>query len=324
MPGDMNIRDLRQILMTALEAGCERISAMRFKWDISGDCENPHTQELFARPEAKIGRKFIGVEPGTEHPLELELLTRCRSCESCLWQRRNLWTARAVEECRAASRTWFATFTVAPEHRCAFEYRMHMRLGERSVQTADLSAEELFREKAKEVLQEAQKWIKRQRVRFAPRRFRYIMVVEKHKDGDPHLHALLHEVNAPVRHWEWEFLDEAKTKPTWSFGFVKFRLVESVDGENAGKTAYYVCKYLGKDMLARVRASLSYGQRTFTVFPLGKTSTISDASVPKEQRDGYSWNKADPQPKNFVFDAKFTSLKKNDGETVLPVNGTGL
>lgn len=72
---------------------------------------------------------------------------------------------------------------------------------------------------------------------------RYMAVPELHRDGMVHWHALLHCKAS------WRSL----AKP-WDYGFSKINLVE--DGV---RSIRYVTKYLAKDKLGRVRASLGYG-----------------------------------------------------------------
>lgn len=93
---------------------------------------------------------------------------------------------------------------------------------------------------------EITKYLKRVRKKSgAP--LRYILVAEAHKSGLPHYHMLIHECD-PSRQVRHKDLTAA-----WSWGFTRFKLVET------SNTAWYVCKYLSKAQLARVRASVRYG-----------------------------------------------------------------
>lgn len=76
---------------------------------------------------------------------------------------------------------------------------------------------------------------------------RYLLVSEKHEDGFPHFHMLIHEQAAPVTK---RLLEE-----NWRYGFSQFRLVNG----NGAKAAWYVSKYLAKDAQTRIRASSRYG-----------------------------------------------------------------
>lgn len=104
----------------------------------------------------------------------------------------------------------------------------------------------MFLARSAELLREVQLYIKRLRKKA---RFRYLVVVEAHESGLPHVHFLLHETHdAPVRH--------AALKAQWPHGFIDAKLVEPSDT----RAAAYVSKYLSKSVLARVRASERYGE----------------------------------------------------------------
>lgn len=75
-------------------------------------------------------------------------------------------------------------------------------------------------------------------------KFRYVLVAEKHKDGFPHAHMLIHEVDSPIT--------KRTLESFWNWGFTKFLLAES-------RHPSYLTKYLTKSAIARVRASLHYG-----------------------------------------------------------------
>lgn len=132
----------------------------------------------------------------------------------------------------------------------------------------------------------------------SPTFVRYLLVAERHDSdktgpelrGRPHFHMLLHDMQAgcamrgspaaalaqgksftecSVEAGEWEvrnvvdkkgvwrphvFLrDEAFIRKNWTLGFTKFQWAEDAN------SAWYVCKYLSKEMRCRVRASQRYG-----------------------------------------------------------------
>lgn len=179
--------------------------------------------------------------------LTLDLETRCRKCPECLMHRRRLWTARAVAEISASSRTWFGTLTVRPEERFRLDMlaeAKHLRAGGES--RSSLTGPELFQMRASVLNLEATRFLKR--VRSAAKGpLRYLLVCEAHKSGDPHLHLLVHERGVPITKRELEH--------QWRYGFSHWRLVGTDPA-----AAVYVCKYLAKDALTRVRASQRYGQ----------------------------------------------------------------
>lgn len=179
-------------------------------------------------------------------PYSVVLTVRCRACEWCLRQRAARWAFRAVEEIAHGARTWFATFTFAPEYHVVIRARTSRRLAAGGTDLALLSATEQREELSREYGAEITKYFKRVRKNSgAP--LRYILVQEPHKTGLPHFHALIHETNPnnPVRH---------RTLSTgWKLGYTQFKLCEG------SKTAWYVAKYLTKHAGTRVRASLRYG-----------------------------------------------------------------
>jgi hypothetical protein len=80
---------------------------------------------------------------------------------------------------------------------------------------------------------------------------RYLLVAEAHKSGLPHYHMLISEFeeSRPVR--------ARHLKTNWRLGFSDVKLVAQDDGT---RPAAYVAKYLAKSAIARVRASVGYGQ----------------------------------------------------------------
>lgn len=262
----------------------------RMRWNVAGNgklqCQKP------------VFREYIGAEPLTEdlrhdrpkgrkNTRSLELDTRCRRCGPCLEARKLLWRGRARAEVALAARTWFGTLTVKPEFQSIAGLRADLRLGRQGVIWDELSHEEQFAERVREISPEITKWLKRvrkqasvalrqsrrkddgckatigQRCTCHPLRsftvtLKYLVVVEEHTGGGvlhglPHFHLLIHEVenDRPVRH---EVL-----KSKWSFGVTDFVLVPSPD-DGGIKFANYVTKYLTKSFLCRARASLKYGR----------------------------------------------------------------
>lgn len=165
----------------------------------------------------------------------------CRKCMPCLLRRRREWTYRAKYETALAERTWFGTLTLEPVK----HYLSSLRFvyNERSSRTAE---EQEFSHRIKNIYPEVTGFLKRVR-KNSGAKVRYILVVEKHKSGLPHLHVLLHERAGSVTKRELE--------KSWTWGFSSWRLVDKQDP----RVPHYVCKYLSKSMDARVRASIRYG-----------------------------------------------------------------
>lgn len=209
----------------------------------SGRCSSPVTLERTYRREA--GGLF-SERPFMMGGVHMTQEVRCRQCPECLAARASLWTARAREETRGSSRTWFGTFTLAPEHHSRAVMLADLILRKGGERFEDLSSTERFAWRHKVLSDEFTKYLKRVR-KESGARLRYILVAEAHKSGLPHWHCLIHEVNAeqPVRHRV--LVDQ------WRLGFTSFKLCEP-DGVT------YVTKYLSKCALARVRASVRYGQ----------------------------------------------------------------
>jgi len=236
------------------------------QWTLSGGCVNPPTVKLWSKVSAFMAK--------TPQPYSIELEVRCRKCGWCLMQRRHLWAHRAIEEYQRSARTWFGTLTLSPEsHFRALTHARHQTTGEvkylgkgrvdygpgrRSpVPWDDLSSQEKFCMLVKEHGHELTNFVKRVRKNSgAP--MRYLMVAEAHKSGLPHFHILVHEADfmLPVR--------KAVLKAAWTEGFTKWSLVTDP------RAAAYVCKYLAKDALTRVRASVRYGHGSSSDDLVGK------------------------------------------------------
>jgi hypothetical protein len=171
----------------------------------------------------------------------------CRKCDPCLKRRTNIWTARAIDETRLSSRTWFSTLTLHPSAALEFRARGEQAYIDRGWPVEELRGGVLFKAFAGALGPELQRWLKRVR-KNSGASLRYILVCEAHKSGVPHFHALVHETG-----------DGKATKRTmeaaWRIGFSQFRLVDRSEANEAR----YVCKYLAKSALTRIRASRHYG-----------------------------------------------------------------
>lgn len=243
------------------------------EWDCSGDCRSPvvfFTHEIAedffgavkrAAAARRVARDLVlslkrhGIDKHIDDvvvrvkrhdvALRLSLTVRCRRCERCLDQRRRLWTWRAVEECEHANRSWFGTLTLRPDAHDYFR-RVAQRDGDvRQHAWEELSDDEKFLARHRAIGGELTRWLKRVR-KNSGAVFRYLLVAEAHVSGLPHYHFLLHEVSDKSVKYD-------VMKSAWRAGFVKINLISDK------RSASYVCKYLGKSLLARVRASQAYG-----------------------------------------------------------------
>lgn len=210
----------------AISDGAE-LNSPKCEWDASGGCEKPYMVSFASAPPEHTFLEKVQIKDG--YVFYLDMWTPCRKCPKCLDNRRRLWSARMRREYINSNRSWLMTFTINPHYRFIFSCRSGSR---------DYFAS------YSEISKELTKYFKR--LRKAGYRFRYCVVAEAHKDGYPHLHALLHEVSAPI--------PKSRLQAEWIYGFTNCKLVSD---EVACK---YVSKYLSKDARTRIRASQGYGQ----------------------------------------------------------------
>lgn len=276
----MHHDQMKRLLIRALAHGAKRVSQSRFEWDVAGRCQSPVARELHVRPadetdpakrklyafideikrlfgEATVTRdtrdrdarktynKHVVIKPGTEFSLTLTMSVACRKCEHCRKRRQRMWSNRAKAETLAARRTWFGTLTLRPEAHAVMVARAQVRLARSGVSFELLSFGEQFLERHKECSIEITKYLKRVR-KESGAKFRYLLVAEHHQNGLPHYHVLVHERDdVGVKH--------RTLSSQWQLGFEKWRVVTDY------RQATYLCKYLSKATVARVRASGAYG-----------------------------------------------------------------
>ena len=258
---------MRRLAARALLSGGRITRPGVVYWDASAGCDQPFSFTLEGRSPVQVGRDKWGdvrrasgmnenLRPtpgkiyGADAVLWIDIDAPCRRCPSCLRRRAVNWTMRAKSELAAAPRTWFGTLTASPDAHLRMEYRAYSRLNARGVDLWTLPESEQFKERAGEMGKEVTLWLKRVRKESAAP-LRYCLVAEAHKTGLPHYHVLMHECSdtRPVRH--------AVLSGQWALGHSRFTLV---NGDP--RAAWYVCKYLSKAALARVRASQHYGKTT--------------------------------------------------------------
>lgn len=183
----------------------------------------------------------------------LDTFVRCRKCPPCLKHKRAVWSVRATHEIVMHQRSWMVTLTCSPAAHFQLLDRARSIATKAGYNPGAWSSSDEFAERAKQMGIEVTKWLKRLRSKGAA--FNYLLVVEAHKSGLPHVHLLIHE----IRDCTYRTLTEA-----WPLGFAHAKLVEGP------VAARYVTKYLVKSTLARVRASQGYGHST----PKGPSDTI--------------------------------------------------
>lgn len=265
----------------------------RFRADLSMNCEDPYTVEVWGRYNRKAEQVTA---------IFVDVVTRCRKCQPCLDAKSRFWTGRAMDEFNHAPRTWLVTLTTRPEMHYYFDARMQQPLYRGNTLVRDkvgplngLAPATLFRLRAREIGYEVTDYLKR--VRKARGSFRYLLVAERHMSdpssvvyGRPHFHVLLHEVGSPlVLPNEWQ-VHKGPCEADCKLGTSSLRLIHKDDGEahihalvrkqwhhgfstavlcGDMRSAVYVCKYVSKDPMARVRASIGYG----------KLSTVESAAA---------------------------------------------
>lgn len=248
-----HLSDVHHLAARALSKGGTAVSRSKTTWDISGRCQDPQWIENYGRPAHRPtdleqeGRSFT-VRPGGPAPYSVEMWVPCRKCEACLKFRASLWQRRAETEMSRSCRTWLGTLTLRPEIHHLMVSRARAGLSRQGTDYDNLTDMVKFQYLHNQIGKEITKYLKRLRKQSGSP-MRYLFVAEAHKSGLPHYHCLIHEPDPryQVRH--------AALKSQWSHGFSDFRLVET-----SRQAARYVAKYLGKSSLARVRASLRYGE----------------------------------------------------------------
>lgn len=240
----------------AMLEGGKLVGPRTVHWPVAGRCASPVMIERFGRPAGRLNPTCSlvefdrytfygdGFDGATIMTLQMEV--PCRKCEPCLRQRAKLWAARARAEISAAPRTWFGTLTLGPDQHRLMQLRATSRLAKGGTDFDALSDPQQFAERHHEIGVELTKWLKRVR-KNSDATLRCLLVAEAHKNGLPHYHCLIHETE------EGGVVSYRALSEAWPFGFTRFKLTED------NKSAWYVCKYLSKSSLARVRASKGYG-----------------------------------------------------------------
>lgn len=265
---------VRDVAVRAIENNGSQVSRCHFKWDVAGRCTRPVAIDLEARSDRKL---MVAYESGAKpRPVEdpwssklihwVELMAPCRQCAACLRARSRLWAGRAAIEIERSSRTWFCTFTLDEEWQHHFLSKARHKCAEQSIDFDGLDLIERFRLHDREIQREFTLMFKRWRKNYGVR-FRYILVAEQHKSGLPHYHALLHEQGHGMT---WRMLKagggwwgRGPTGPR-PYGLTEFKLVQTgydtADSLNGTVVPWYVCKYLAKSAVSRVRSSVRYGE----------------------------------------------------------------
>ena len=240
--------------------GADRDRADPLRQALEGACD--HKWEDAAWEAWRPLRAFWQESKWTGYSAYIEIWTRCRKCPECLRQRARLWRARARSEIEEAPRTWFVTYTFNEVHRYHARLKARQLLRKRTGEEfEELSADGQFMLLHDVLARELTLMVKRLR-KNSKARLRYAIVAEAHEDGFPHYHGLIHELVPGT-------VSERALRSEWrghGLGYCEAKLVE-----DAGRGAAYVCKYLTKSSLARVRASQNYG-KGFSTAEVKRTS----------------------------------------------------
>lgn len=141
--------------------------------------------------------------------------------------------ARAAHEQVFAKATWFITLTYGPRRRASVFERA-------SAMDRDKTPEERLIQAAGVYVSHYFKLLRKKNFEF-----RYLCIPELHRNGFPHWHGLVHDQRGDLT---WDDLSAG-----WSPGFSVVKIVRDANALR------YVTKYLSKEKLGRVRASLNYG-----------------------------------------------------------------
>lgn len=216
------------------------------------------------------------------------------------------WAHRAEAEYGANRATWLGTITLSPIEHASIDARVAARAHETGASwLTEWTDKDWFRARCKQFGDEITKWKKAVSDQYhhlngVRPRYSYLLVAEKHESartseymvGRPHYHMLIHEpyVGALIPQADWyqtasgvvRVDDNSFLRKQWKLGYTQFELCRSAD------SAKYLCKYLSKAMLWRVRASLRYGN---IVYDVEKTEVDKGpkAMTEKEEQGGLGY-----------------------------------
>lgn len=230
-------------------------------------CSNPITQRVWHRGTRS--------PDGYWHGREIQYGVPCRECEGCKRARAAVWFGRISRELNAHAASYMVTLTVRPDERYSLDAAA---FGARARPEAPA---ELFKRRARFLVPEIQRYVKRVREAARPTQLRHCWVVEPHADHYPHVHILWHvPIEGALELNERGYPSAFETK--WTWGFVS-ALGAVRHNERA---ASYCAKYLTKEAAGIVRASVRYGSTALPTEHL-RTDEVSDAEPTLRSTNDY-------------------------------------
>lgn len=293
------IGELRALVRSGVRLGSCRLrsrdrESVRWELNAAQECEAPVVFHYVGRPASAVSSE--NDLPSGVRKYYVSTAYRCRQCGWCRMMRASHWSHRAVTEFDRAAATWLGTITLSPLEHARVDARLAKRAHARGAAwLTDWKPADLFRARCRVIQVELTSWLKRVRQEIRqeridltrphlfykgvpytviPARFKFLLVAEEHKSertsttmvGRPHYHVLIHEelpfeLIRPdeyyvTRNGVVRVADKAAIRTSWKFGFTQFELCRDA------RSASYLCKYLSKDMLWRVRASVKTKRRS--------------------------------------------------------------
>lgn len=314
------VEALRRLVRKALRDGVAKEVAPG-RWEVlyQMNCEQPFLIRSISR--SHISRKKLAM-------MSVHAIYRCRKCAGCMVSKGRFWAARVCTEYREWPVTLMGTFNCSPQQHALLAARASAKVdtgGLPQKKLFNLLAKEFYGEVQSYLNRLRSAVFERNGGKTGV--MRYLFVAERHDSvrtsaemrGKPHFHCIMHETERSAlilgdprivalkqlhkeppyidgeyvgkkyqnSHGEWVdgvFLaDDSEARKQWQFGFSKYQVCFSEE------SAFYVCKYLGKDGSYKVNPSLHYGDAEW----LAKHGTASRTrggigAPPRAEQSGVS------------------------------------
>ncbi len=245
----------------------------RYVVDLAGACVRARVVDDVHRAPKEDGSPFMCVGKGPmrhQAMIWIRYIVRCRRCVTCMNHRSDLIAERTRREFlhmeRRCGRAWFVSLTLSPDVRRDLANAVFKAAGfpkERQVIAMydNGDTRTIWGPYARRmgliagIKKLGQAFVKslRKRTKLKARQLRYLTVVELHKDGTPHLHAIVIE-SGGTREVKKRLLEAC-----WPHGFIKAKLIDK-NNDGYSRSAYYTAKYLTKqDVHSRLMMSHHWG-----------------------------------------------------------------